>query len=371
MPLYGAMISTRLGLSFTAHCIVPFTASDTMELIDPIVCPDWDEMIASCPGHTFFHSSNWAGVLMDSYLYKPLYFTSREGSKISATVPIMEVKSLLTGKRGVSIPFTDRCEPISVDEKHFSSILDEIMRYGIKAGWKYIELRGGASRLNGAVPYKTYVRHVLGIDCEEKLLFEGFKPATRRNIRKAVDSGVQAFVSGSITDLHTYYGLHCQTHKRHGVPPQPWSFFEAVHKNVIGKGRGFTVLATCQGRPISGAVYFYSGKKAIYKYGASDLNYQRFRAANLVMWEAIRWFSKNGFDELCFGRTDPENVGLIHFKGGWGAQEEPLYYYRYDLKRSAFVKGAREISGLGGPIFRRMPLPLLRIVGEMLYGHMG
>ena len=342
-----------------------------MEIIDPTLCPDWNELISSSPEHTFFHSSNWAEVLRDSYSYKPVYFTRREGLKIAALVPIMEIRSPFTGKRGVSIPFTDLCEPISVKEAGFSSIFDEILQYGKKAGWKYLELRGGGGMLNGAVPYRNYVRHVLALDCQEPLRFRQLSPATRRNIRKAADSGVRVTVSDSKKDLHEYYRLHCMTRKRHGVPPQPLSFFKAVHSNVISKGKGFTLLATIDGLPISGAVYFHFGKKAIYKFGATDLRYQHLRAANLVMWEAIGWFSRNGFDELCLGRTDPANAGLIRFKAGWGARQESLHYYRYDMKKSAFVKGSPGMSSVGERIFRSWPVPFLRLAGELFYRHMG
>ena len=341
------------------------------EIIDPIVCPDWNEMIASSPEHSFFHSSNWAGVLMDSYSYKPLYFTRREGAEVSAMIPVMEVDSLLTGKRGVSIPFTDYCEPIASEAGCFSSILDEILLYGKKAGWKSLELRGGANLLNGAVPYRSYARHVLALHDREPELFKRLNPATRRNVRTAENSEIRITISSFETDLDEYYRLHCLTRKRHGVPPQPRGFFRAVYKNVISKGKGFTVLATCQGRPVSGAVYFHCGRKAIYKFGASDLRYQHLRPANLVMWEAIRHFSKNGFDELCFGRTDLENTGLIRFKEGWGAREEPLCYYRYDFKRSAFVEGSSEMNRVSERIFRGLPVPMLRLAGELLYRHMG
>ncbi|MGA2401911.1 MAG: GNAT family N-acetyltransferase, partial [Syntrophobacteraceae bacterium] len=303
--------------------------------------------------------------------YKPLYFTGREGAEVSALIPVMEVRSFLTGKRGVSMPFTDRCEPIVTEGGRFSSVFDEILHYGKKAGWKYLELRGGAKHLDGPVPYRTYMRHVLKIHDQEKQLFTGLKKGTKSNVRKAAVSGVRVTISDSETDLDQYYRLHCLTRKRHGTPPQPYSFFKAIHRNVISKGKGFTVLGTWQDRPVSGAVYLHSGRKAIYKFGASDLRYQHLRPANLVMWEAIRWFSKNGFDELCFGRTDLDNAGLIHFKGGWGAREEPLDYYRYDLKRSIFVKGLPEMSGLAERIFRGLPVPLLRLAGELLYRHMG
>ena len=342
-----------------------------VEIIDPILCQDWNDIITSSPECSFFHSSNWAGVLKDAYSYKPLYFTNREGDKVSSLIPVMELNSLLTGKKGVSIPFTDYCEPIVNEGNGFRKLFEEVLEYGKKAGWKYLELRGAAKYLDGAVPYRTYMRHVLALHDREQELFKRLNSATRRNIRKASDSGVRVTLSSSGNDLDQYYLLHCLTRKRHGVPPQPRSFFKAIHRNVISKGKGFTVLGTFQGRSIAGAVYFHSGTKAIYKFGASDLNYQRLRPANLVMWEAVRWFSKNGFDELCFGRTDLDNEGLIRFKGSWGAREELLYYYRYDLKRSAFVKGLPEMKGLSERIFRGLPVPLLRFAGELLYRHMG
>jgi hypothetical protein len=45
------------------------------------------------------------------------------------------------------------------------------------------------------------------------------------------------------------------------------------------------------------------------------------RANNLVMWEAIRWFSRNQFRSLHFGRTDQVQEGLMQFKRGWGAED--------------------------------------------------
>ena len=342
-----------------------------MEIIDPTLYPDWNEMIASSPEYTFFHSSNWAAVLRDSYRYEPLYFMSRRESKIAALIPIMEIKSPLTGSRGVGIPFTDRCEPIFLNEDSFPSVFDEIVRYGKKAGWKYLELRGGWGMLNGAVPYRSYVRHVLALHGQEQQGLKRLSPATRRNVRKAADSGLRVTISASERDLHEYYRLHCMSRKRHGAPPQPLGFFKAVHSNVISQDKGFTLLATIHGLPISGAVYFHFGKKAIYKFGATDMRYQNLRPANLVMWEAIGWFSENGFDELCFGRTDPADAGLIRFKVGWGAREESLHYYRYDFKKSAFVEGSPDMSSFEKRIFRSTPVPFLRFAGELLYRHMG
>jgi hypothetical protein len=88
------------------------------------------------------------------------------------------------------------------------------------------------------------------------------------------------------------------------------------------------------------------------------------------MWQAIKWCSRNGFRRFSFGRTEPENQGLLQFKRGWGTKEDKIKYYRYDLKSGCFVTKA------SGPktsynFFRHMPSPLLRLTGNFLYRHVG
>ena len=114
-----------------------------LQIINPIDYPDWDELILSTENYTFFHSSLWAKVLSDAYKYKPVYFTELVNGGISTLIPILEVNSLLTGKRGISLPFTDYCEPVINRENDFYSVIQLLVSYGKKSGWKYIELRGG------------------------------------------------------------------------------------------------------------------------------------------------------------------------------------------------------------------------------------
>lgn len=344
------------------------------EIINPIAHPGWDTLIGAMPEHSFFLTSNWARVLNESYSYRPLYFTRSEGpkpAKLSVVIPVMEVDSFFTGKRGVSIPFSDYCEPIAPDDGGFSSMFDEVLRYGRRAGWKYLDLRGGAKHLNGVAPYRTYLRHVLKIHGDDAKLFQEASAGKRRDIRTAKKSGIRVAVSDLESDLREYYRLHCLTRNRQGAPPQPYKFFRAIHRNAISKGRGFTVLGRHEGQAVAGAVYLHSGKKGIYKFGASDMRYKHLLANNLVMWEAIRWFSRNGFEELCFGRTEPANTGLAMFKTRWGAKASEIHYYRYDLRRSAFVEGASEMNRISERVFRALPAALFRAAGALLYPHIG
>jgi lipid II:glycine glycyltransferase (peptidoglycan interpeptide bridge formation enzyme) len=161
------------------------------------------------------------------------------------------------------------------------------------------------------------------------------------------------------------------TRKEHGLPPQPFNFFKNIYDHVISKNLGMVTLASLGQENVAGAIYFHFGEKALYKYGASDKKIQQLRPNNLVMWEAIKWYSQNGYKSLCFGRTEPENQGLIQFKSGWGTTEQQINYYRYDFKKEAFVTGTSKVTGFHNKIFRRMPAPLLRGIGSALYKHVG
>ena len=341
-----------------------------IQIINPIEYPKWDDLILTNPACTFFHTSAWAKVLYESYKYKPLYFTSLENGKLSTLIPVMEIKSYLTGNRGVSLPFTDYCHPIVSDEIDFNIIIDEFIGYGEKAGWKYVELRGGANYFQNKIPSSYYYRHRLKLEKNYQEIFATFRKSTKRNIKKAIKEGVKVEILNSFESVKEFYRLNCLTRRDHGLPPQPYTFFKKLHEHIISVKRGFVALAFYQNRAIAGNIYLHIGKKAIYKYGASNRSFQHLRANNLVMWEGIKWCAENGLKSLCFGRTDPENQGLLQFKRGWSTREETIKYYKYDLAIEAFVEDSSRIKFFN-PFFQKLPLPLLKLAGHLLYRHVG
>ena len=184
--------------------------------------------------------------------------------------------------------------------------------------------------------------------------------------------GLTLTMSQSAAALAEFYRLHCMTRQGHGVPPQPYRFFEKIHEHVISQGLGHVVSAEYEGRIVAASVYFHFGQNALYKYGASDKAYQWLRPNNLVMWEAIKWYSQNGYRSLCLGRTELSHTGLRQFKTGWGADERLIRYLKYDVGADRYVEDTPQ---QGTPAYHRvmsrMPVPLLRLAGSILYRHVG
>jgi len=199
---------------------------------------------------------------------------------------------------------------------------------------------------------------------------ERFDSQVRRAIRKAERSNLTAQVDRTRGGVGDFYRLHVQTRRRHGLPPQPVSFFLNIHEHIIKTGLGFVVLARRGPRPIAAAVFFRFGKNAVYKYGASDKKFQEFRPNNLVMWQGIRRVAREGAEKLHFGRTDFENDGLRRFKLSWDTHEESIDYFRVDPSGRQCPDRVRREGGLHKRVFGRLPLVFNRLAGSILYPHL-
>jgi hypothetical protein len=289
--------------------------------------------------------------------------------RFSALRPLMEVKSWLTGRRGISLPFTDECAPLCPDAASFHLLHEAALACARARRWRYLEYRGGRSWLGDVPASKSFWGHRLDLRTGEKALFAKIDSAGQRAVRKAEQSGLTVEFSQSPEAIRVFYGLHCLTRKRLGVPPQPFVFFANIQRHIMAPNQGWIVLARQGPVPVAGAVFFHSGKTVVFRFGASDRVFQHLRGNNLVMWTAIRQYAQQGFEVLTFGRTALNNEGLRRFKLGWGTTEYPIEYLHYDVPAARWITATDFSSGWHTPVFRRLPIPISRLIGAVLYRH--
>jgi len=340
-------------------------------LINPLEEENWNNLLISTPGCSFFHTSNWADVLSRSYDYKPVYLCVKEENLLAGIFPLMEVNSYLTGKNGVCLPFSDMCEPIAQNTQQFQNLFEHAVVLGKKQKWKYLDIRGGEKYLSAEKPSQIILSHMLDLSPGSKKLFSNLRDSTRRNIKKAQKRDVKVNISNSLAAVKEFYRLNAMTRKRHGLPPQPFIFFKNLYDQVFSQNMGFISIASIKNKAIAANLYFNFGEEVIFKYGASDQRWYHLRPNNLVMWESINWSYEKGFKRLCFGRTEPEHVGLVQYKAGWGAKPYQINYYRYHLQKNCFTSNSSEINPFFTKLFSKLPIPVLKIIGIIFYRHMG
>ena len=342
-----------------------------IQIINPLNYPEWDELLLTNKNYSFFHSSHWARVLSESYQYEPVYFTVVDNGNLSLAIPVMEIKSPLTGTRGVSLPFTDICEPILPKNCEENEVWNALTEYGEKAGWKYLEIRGGNGFGRAQQPSSCYHEHILDLSQKLEDIHSHFRDSNKRNIKKAQNEQVEISVGDSLESVKQFYRLHCMTRKKHGLPPQPYSFFKLLYEYIISKNHGTLLLARYHGKTIAGALSLHFGEKATFKYGASNVRFQHLRPNNLILWKTIEFYSKRGITSFHFGRTDLAHMGLRHFKKGWGAEERVINYYRYNLLKKNFTNISSPVDGWHTSFFHKTPIPILKMIGSILYKHIG
>lgn len=354
-----------------------------VEVVDPRQEPGWDYQVSSHPGATVFHSSGWARVLVESYGFHPCYFVRRVEGGIAGAWPVMEVCTPLRPRRGVSLPFTDSCKPMSAEDPAPSPappvsasleeaarrdpLLGEALRMGRSRGWRSIEFREAEAWTGSVAPSVMFYGHTINLCGGEEAVWDRCASAVRRAVRKADAGALRCVIATDELAMKTYYGLHCLTRRRHGAPPQPYRFFDRIRHHLIQQGQGFVVLAMKEDLAVAGAVFLRWGRKALYKFGASNEEFQALRPNNLVFREAIRSCIDRGCESLDLGRTSLDNAGLRRFKLGWGASERMIPYYRFDLGSGRVEPTPDMTSGWQAQIFRRLPLPLSRLIGRLTY----
>ena len=341
----------------------------SLETFDPTTHQGWDTLLSAHSGRSFFHSSAWAKVLRDSYGHRPFYLGQTVGGQLVTLLAILEVASPLTGKRGISLPFTDYCPVLSSANGRPEELFRRAVALGKERGWRYFECRGNFSAWPEATPSLRFYGHVVELAAKPEELFKRLESSVRRGIRKAETAGVQVEFRTDEEAMRTYFSLHTLTRKRHGLPPQPFKFFRNIARHVLGSGAGEIGIARHEGKPVAAAVYFHQGSEAIYKFGASDFRFQQTRPNNLLMWHAIKRYSELGLLRLHLGRTSEGNDGLRRFKMGFGAREETLEYAKFDLQTGGFVTEKDKVEGWFNHVFRAMPRPMLTLAGQILYPH--
>jgi hypothetical protein len=341
----------------------------SINIINPIDYPNWNRQVSKLEGATIFHTANWALVLAESYGYRPRYFTAIKMHRIIACIPVMQIDSVITGRRGVCLPFTDFCRPIG-DENWIPELWNALVGKSQKEKWKHIELRGECTIVQSANMPPAYKEHSISLDTNESDLMKRLRQSTRRNITKAIRHKVIIHSSQNSKAIEDFYRLNCLTRKRHGLPPQPRSFYCKIKDHMFSSDMGFILTAVCNGTTVASALFFQFNGTVFYKYAASDILFQQTRANNLLVWRAIERSLAKGFKLFHFGLTAAGNSGLLQFKRGWGAVEKDLNFFRYIVKEQRFIK-KRELLKTSYIFFKKMPMPLLRLSGEVMYRHVG
>jgi serine/alanine adding enzyme len=333
------------------------------------------EFLEATPQASIYHTPQWRDALVSTYGYDPVYLGGFEGGKITSVLPMMEVSSWLTGKRLVSLPFSNVCGPIGAGGAAADLIERAIETCGAR-GAGALEIRTQADlnpvqdRRLSAVSY--FITSIVELDPDPDVVWKRFKDRNvRTEVRQAAKKGIDVRTGETEEDLRSFYEMYAPSRQSHGVPPQPYSFFRNLWQHLRPAYLDL-FLASYRGVPVGGLITLGFGNTLCAAYIGSDEAYRSFRVHQVLFWNAMESGCIRGFKRFDFLRTPKKSKSLRYFKERWNAYEVDLnYLYHPEVRGTASTIEETAKYRLLTAVLRRSPAFVGKALGRILYRHLG
>ncbi len=353
--------------------------STSIDTIDPLADVRWKTFVEWHPEASVFHHPSWLQALRKTYGFRPFAFTTAHpGEALSDGLLLCPVDSWVTGKRWISLPFSDHCDLLAGSNESRKCLLEHVAK-SLGRGFEYAELR--STDASGTAPAENwrsdnrFLRHSISLRPSKEEIFQRFhKSFVQRKIRRAEREGLR-YVSGrSGTLLDQFYDLVLRTRRRQRVPPQSFRWFQNLASCM--EDRLSIHIAFKERQATAGILTLTHRNTLTYKYGCSDERFNNLGGTPFLFWNVIQSAKDSGLDTLDLGRSEVDNEGLILFKERLGATPSRLTYWTYtrsttqQSRRNGMVRLAQHVMPRLPAVALRLPRSILAFSGSLFYRHL-
>jgi FemAB-related protein (PEP-CTERM system-associated) len=328
----------------------------------------WDEFVDRCPEATFFHRIGWKDLIEGCFGHQTHYVLAERGAQIVGVLPLAEVKSFLFGHALVSLPFCAYGGVAAVETEAVTALHAAARRLGEEIGVEHLELRNRAASEVDWPRQELYVtfRKAILPDIEANLA--AIPRKQRAMVRKGIAHGLASRIDA---DVDRFFALYADNVHRHGTPPLPKRYFEALRR-IFDRDTEILTVTAPGGKAVSSVLSFYF-RDQVLPYYAGDVAAARDLAANdFKYWELLRRACERGLRIFDYGRSK-RGTGAFAFKEHWGAEPTTLAY-EYCLYRRDSIPEHNPLNPkyrMLMALWRRLPISVANAVGPHLVKSLG
>ena len=176
--------------------------------------------------------------------------------------------------------------------------------------------------LNNFNEIYRYGSSVLDLTQNEDVIFSNIHSKHRNVIRRAQKENVQILEDTSEQGVYDFQKITIETYARSNKPSLKVEYLLKYFFALNKTNRIKVFFAKHGGIIQAGAIFIISDNMSIYWHGGS-INNCILGSSNLLQWEAIRYFKKNGIGGCSFGE-DEKSISINRFKDRFGGE---LRYY--------------------------------------------
>lgn len=339
---------------------------------------EWDAFINKQKNSSVFHLWGWREVI-SIYNNERYNLMVKDGKNIVGVLPLIFIKSLIFGKKIISMPFCEYGGPLinRKEKEALRLILKQAKKIAKEKNVEYIEFRGVPKEIvkdiekEGFNPLGKNFTFTLDLtDGIEKIWNNLEKGRVRTGVRKAEREGVVLCEVKKEKEMESYYKIWLNTQKRHGTPTHSIKLFKTMFREFHPKNMR-VFLAKYEGKDIGGIILFPQGGKVLYWSSVVLSKYRRLDSQTFLVWKAIEWSVKNGYKIFDFGRTR-KDTSIYFYKKAFNAKEEPLNDYILFLgKPQELVDPDQFKFKIASKLWSKVPMPVARIIGPRIVSAIG
>jgi len=341
--------------------------------LDPTHDPRWDEFVSVHPSATVYHHSAWTRVLAETYGHRPLFvgLLSADGKELKGVLPLIYVKSVLTGRRLVSLPFTAYSNPMLPEEYWDAAVGFAKQRYPEA---KYVEFRmirplGAPAETEPAGANTPFVCSILSLQGSLEDILRSFHPSCiQRQIRRAEKAGLIFRVADREEDVRRLYWLFVSMRRREGLPCPAYKFFASMHRSLTPHNLYQLAVVEHEREVLAAALMLKSKSTWHIEYNASHPDLPLKGANQLLMWKLITQAHAAGIGYFDFGRTALWQESLLVYKERWQAARYPIRL-RVFPEPAEPPKWSMRSRHVLLRVNRKLPAVFLKWAGPIIYPH--
>lgn len=170
---------------------------------------------------------------------------------------------------------------------------------------------------------------------EEEILRRADR-SRRKNIKKAVDSGLEFIEASGEKEWKEWYVIYCKVWNEGGVEAKGLDFFRNHDLRLF--------LIKRENKIIGGGVFREEEDKITFRAYASLIEYQELRINDFLYWNSFLYAKKNGKKKVDLGGWQIKARGHLRgvntFKEKWGGE---IVYYKIYSKNPFYILGRKMI----------------------------
>ncbi len=319
--------------------------------------------VDSHPRASLYHTPRWVRFAGEVFGFESAWLLARapDGTLVGA-LPLVCQRSLVFGRRWVSMPFFNYGGPLGSDAAIEGDLLDAAAQLGRSTGARTVEIRDTVHR-EGLSVRTEKAGLVLDLPGTPTELGKALGAKLRSQIRRADRESPSIHVGGAEL-VPDFFSVFAPTMRDLGTPVYPIGFFTRLLNQV---GSDCRVVVVRLGNRPAAAALLTRWRNTVEVPWAASLHELRSTSVNMrLYWECLSHAIHTGATQFDFGRSTID-AGTYRFKLQWGAKPCPLYWY-YPMQEPGHttVAGDSRMVAAARRAWTHLPLPIANLAGRLL-----